>query len=1011
MFAVPVRVLICTAILLVLSSLTAVAADLRVEFANPPQSAKPRVFWWWLQTKTSKAAITRDLEEMKSKGIGGAILWDMGTRDDSPNYGIKMAALPPGPEVMTPEWRDLVSYAIREADRLGIEISLNLGVAPQCGGRWVPPELSAQSLVWSEMTLRGPQSFTGVLPKSSHRWKSTTGTLSALPPIGGSCIGNCACASDRCSPMSSELQQVYPGGEKMAAYYKDVAVFAGRGDGSWVDISKHLDATGTLRWEVPSGDWTVLRFGHVPITKTVAVNTGTPGVARDHGLYIDHFNPAAVDLHFKNFAEPLIRDAGSLVGKALKYFHCDSYELEPSTWTPNLPAEFRRLRGYDLRPYLPILAGKSVGTPELTERFLHDIRRTFADCLVEHHYARLLDLCHRNGVGFHSESGGPHMFPVDALAALARNDIPMGEFWAEAKYHRLTEESRFFVKQAASAAHLYGKKIIGMEAFTDFGPEWEEDPWQLKPVADRAFLEGANRFFMSVFSQSPLLTGKPGYSIKFGSKFEPGITWWEQAPAFTGYVSRCQFLLAQGLFVADVLYYNGDQIPNFVQMKKVDPSLGFGYDYDVANPEVVLTRLSVKDGRLVLPDGMTYRLLVLPQREAISLEVLQKVATLVAEGATVVGPRPVRSTGLREYLANDRAVQALAAKVWGPCDGVKVREHRYGKGRVVCGGSLRGVLDSEGIPPDFAYTGASRGAQVDFLHRRTEDADIYFIANQTAQWERIAADFRVSGKRPELWDPNSGTMQAQQVYQPAGQVTRMPLTLPPYGSVFVVFAEKSDPDPVVSVSPDADLRPGASAGDLELLAWYPGRYEVRWASGRSAVSEVAAVPAPVPLSGPWTVRFPKAWGAPESVVFPRLISWDTSPDAGIRYFSGTAVYQGSFHLGAELLGGHCRLVLDLGRIRNVAEVRLNGKDLGIVWKDPWQVDIDGAVKPGDNALEISVTNLWPNRLIGDSHLPADKRFTLTNITKFTKDSPLLESGLLGPVRILVAAVKPVERPR
>ena len=489
--------------------------------------------------------------------------------------------------------------------------------------------------------------------------------------------------------------------------YREVAVVAGGEDHRWVDISARMDKNGRLEWDVPKGTWTVLRFGYVVTPQKLSY--GSPGSDRDHGMYVDHFSAEAVDFQVRSFVEPLVRDAGEYAGRSLKYFHCDSWEIDSASWTPKLLEEFRQRRGYDALPYLAALAGKIVINPEVSERFRHDVRRTLADCLNDHHYARLLERCHQLGIGFHSESGGPHLFPVDALSALSRNDFPMGEFSIKAATHRTTEDTRLFIKPAASSAPVRARSS-GHGGFHLRRSALGRGSAGAEAHADRAFVEGANRMVLHTFTHSPTEAGKPGYEYLAGTHFNPNITWWKQARVWTDYLARCQYLLTQGLFVADVLYFNGEQIPNFVARKHVNPELGFGYDYDVANAEVVLTRLTVKDGYLTLPDGMRYRVLVLPRQDAISIEVLRKMAELVRAGATLVGPPPVKSVGLRNYVENDRAVQELAGAMWGTGEG----ERRYGKGRVVWGKSLRDVLRSDSVRPDFAYAGAGANPELDF---------------------------------------------------------------------------------------------------------------------------------------------------------------------------------------------------------------------------------------------------------------------------------------------------------
>ena len=418
-----------------------------------------------------------------------------------------------------------------------------------------------------------------------------------------------------------------------------------------------------------------------------------------------------------------------------------------------------------------------------------------------------------------------------------------------------------------------------------------------------------------------------------------------------------------------MLYYNGDGAPNLVVPKHVDPALGPGYDYDVCNSEVLLTRVSVRDGRLVLPDGMSYRILVLPDRRCMPLEILQKVTQLVEAGATVVGQRPEKDPGLRNYPQCDEQVRELASNLWGECDGTRVKQRRVGQGRIVWGRSLREVLGENGVAPDFEVGGHDESTFLDFIHRRDGEADIYFVVNRLDRDEAVRCIFRVSGRQPELWDPVSGVMREAPAFTQDGGRTTVPLEFAPYGSIFVVFRKAIPQD-----------RRGEAAGNSPQLS------------------------RPVELPLAWTVKFVRRWGGPESIRFEKLYDWTKSDLDGIKYYSGTATYQSEkFPLPADLAGqSPSAIYLDLGEVRTVARVRLNGTDLGVLWTRPFRVEITRAVQPADNLLEITVTNLWPNRLIGDAALPAEQRFTRTHVTKFTKDMALLPSGLLGPVRLMMA---------
>ncbi|NIA28823.1 MAG: glycoside hydrolase family 2 [Actinobacteria bacterium] len=973
------------------------------------------MFWLWLESNISKEGITHDLEEMKKKGIGGALLYDGG----SSSYSVAKRT-PAGPPYLGAKWRELFKFALKEAKRLDIEITLNAGGSGwNVGGPWVTPEFAAQKIVFSDTEISGPRAYSNILPLPSGVLKDSLGNIIYYRDVAVLAyrvnknisfphkpIRNWAMKTVNTLPREgivwSSLLENEPAQLGEIDVYSDSLVY----------LTQFMDANGVLTWNFPAGKWTVLRFGYTITGK----KQSTPSPAGE-GLMIDPLNPKAMDMHFKTVPEKLIKDAGDLAGNTLKYFFIDSWEEGAVNWTADFPAEFKKRRGYDIMPYLPILAGKIVDSRPTTNRFLYDFRRTIADCIADYYYGRFQQLSHSFGILCNPEAGGPHPAPLDALQCLGRTDVPMGEFWARANTHRVEDWRRIFVKQSASAAHIYGKNLVAMEAFTTLGPHWEKDPWQLKPTADRAFCEGANQFFMVSFTHSPAKVGKPGYEFFAGTHFNPNITWWEQAGAWTEYIARSQLMLQQGLFVGDVCYYYGDNVPNFVPLKHIDPSLGPGYDYDVTNTEVILNRMSVKDGRIVLPDGMAYRMLVLPDRAAITVKVLRKIYELVKAGATVVGPKPVKAPGLTGYPRSDQTVKVLADTLWGPCDGIIVKEHSFGKGRIIWGKPLREVLVQDGIVPDFEFRGSSDSSFLDYIHKVNKDADIYYVANRNEWWDEAECWFRVEGKEPEIWRPDTGDIQKQLLYTVEDSRIKVPLRLEPFGSVFVVFRKNPNRDHVVSLlrngrdvfasvgeqvgtTPVAELAPG-NDGYIELRAWKSGVYTLKKSDGQEIKINIDKIPASQEITGPWQIQFPEGWGAPESVVLDKLKSWTNSSDPGVKYFSGTATYRKIFNVREEIIENTC-LALDMGKVKNIAQVRLNGKELGILWKKPFRVNITNAIKPGENELEIEVTNLWPNRLIGDQFLPEEKRYTRTNVQKFTKDSPLLESGLLGPVRIFVA---------
>ena len=948
-------------------------------FADPPPSARPAAYWAWLNGCVSLPQLTRELTEMKDKGISKLYIFECGAKDPE-------GVIPAGPAFMGPESVKAIGYAIREATRLGMELGLTTSSSWNAGGSWVTPEHASMGLFRSETTVKGPVRFSQELP---------------FPPVPA---------------------KAPKGADALPVYCRDVAVLAVPEPGpraivirdldSIVDLTDRLDAEGRLVWDVPPGDWVIMRF--------VCTNTGQ-GLAipspNSQGLAIDHFSAEATRMHFQYFIDKLQEEVGRLDATALTTMYLCSYELRGAAWTPNFLEEFKRRRGYEMTPYLPVLFGARVASQEVTERFLYDYRKTQGDLLVDAFYKTAAEICHEHGLLLCAEAGGPgpptHNVPVDALKAQGVLDVPRGEFW--------TDLHIWVVKETACAAHVYGKGVVDMESFTSWR-HWQDGPFELKPFADRAMCGGTNHFTFHMSPHNPPEAGLPGRAYHAGTHMGSNLAWWPKAGPFIEYLARCSYLLQQGLFVGDVCYYYGDQAYNFVPPKHVDPSLGYGYDYDVAGAEVILTRMKVDGGRIVLPDGLSYELLVLPDREDVDLGVLEKLEQLVMAGATVVGRKPTRSNGLAEHRNRDRQVQRLADRLWGPCDGKRVTEHAYGKGKIVWGRSLREILRDRGIGPDFAFVGRDDQTSLDYIHRRVGSDDVYFVRNASMREEEVDCVFRASGKTPELWMPDTGQIRGQLVYRVVDGGTKVPLRLAPAGSVFVVFRGTARQDHIVSVSRNGirlfpgsaetlperasvDVLPGADGG-LELLASERGTYVLETAQGERLTVEAKPPAAPRQISGPWRVRFPEGWGAPASADFADLISWTEHPQDGIKYFSGIATYEKQFELPASPLEEGNRVVLDLGRVRFVADVYLNGKRLGILWKPPFRLDVTEAARPGENRLIVEVANLWSNRLVGDARSPEGVRYCHTNIGRSLtskmpwKETPLLESGLLGPVRLV-----------
>lgn len=720
-----------------------------------------------------------------------------------------------------------------------------------------------------------------------------------------------------------------------------------------VDLTEKMDSSGRLRWDAPPGVWRVYRFGSTLSGARVSTHSRGAG-----GLAIDYLDRVTLDSYWKKTLTPIFTAVKPYLGKSLRFVHTDSWELGPVNWTRLMPQEFQRLRGYDIKPWLPVLAGELVGSREQTDRFLNDFRRTLGDLMAENKYEGFSENARSLGLGIHPESGGPHPGPMDALRNLGISDMPMGEFWSPSPRHRTRDRERYYVKQTTSAARVYGRRISFAEAFTNIGRHWQHDPRSLKATFDRAACEGHNLTMWHTFASSKAEHGLPGMAYFAGEHFNPNITWWAQGKAFIQYLNRCHFMLQQGLGSSDVLHFYGENIPSFVRLKSDDPAKCLpGYDYDVINAHALLHRVRADaDGNAVLPDGTRYRIISLVPHDAVGLPVLRHLAQLVGQGVTLVGPKPGRPFSLTGGVEAAREFHELTDRLWGPGDrGTR----KVGKGRVIWGMTTREVLQTDGVPEDFSWNGGDRETFIDFIQKHTSDARIYFVANRNDRPEKITLRFRGVGLLPEIWDPVTGSKRDATSFKFNGGLTEIPYRMEPEEAFFVVFRKQA-----ASAVPDG---PANIPGFKELTS----------------------------IHGPWQVSFDPKWGGPELIVFDELVDWTTRAEEGIRHYSGTAVYRKTFE-HAPVDGP---VQLDLGMVESLCEVKLNGQDLGVWWSFPFRRDVTRYLKTGANELEIKVVNLWCNRLIGDSELPKSQQRTKSNI-RLAKDTPLEPSGLLGPVKLL-----------
>ncbi len=1070
--------------------------DLFKNFQAPPDSAKPRAWWHWTNGNVTEDGITKDLEWMKSVGIGGFQLADVAagggqTVDKKINFG-------------TPEWYHAVRHAAEEAKRLGLEMSIFSSPGwSEAGGPWVKPEQGMKRLVWSETRVHGPTVMAEKLPEPpsnegpvrdlragnatgpefyrdsvvvAYRTPADEQPMQDLHPKATTNNGpidaeallddslntfvNIAAPKDG-SPawlqyefdkpytaraltlgchnripvgrvlvsddgMSWKTVAVTPGPEGYhGAPVRTFAFPAARGrffriefDGAgllpaavihggdvipaaqytvieaifysaarvnrWedkgafgslmdrydvvptpavdsgseiaesdvIDLTSKLDADGALHWNAPAGDWTILRFGYA---LTGAKNR--PATAAGSGYEVDKLSADAVRSYFHGYMDPIREKLGPDAAPTLRYMTMDSWEAGMQNWTPAMIAEFKKRRGYDPTPFMPVLAGRIVGSAETSDRFLWDFRRTLADMFATEFYGTIDRELEKDGMKAYAEASGVALeIPEDTLLNKSQVEIPMAEFWV----HPLHPESMYYVdvRGAASAAHTYGKPFVATESLTGGG---YESPYTLKKIADYWFAQGVNRLVFHTSAQQPLDT-KPGNTM-VGTHINRNITWAEQAKPFMDYVARVSYMLQQGTPVADVAYLLPEGAPSTMPFwgSGLQPTPPAGYDYDYINTDLLLHHARVANGSIVLDGGAQYRVLVLPPTSLMTPEVADKLHALVEAGAAVAGPRPLRSPSLAAVTHADEEVRTLAEDLWGDVDGVTKNEHHFGKGVVYAGLTMNDVMQRLHVNPDFASSGSLDAAPV-WAHRKLPDRGIYYLSNQADNPVRLNLQVRAEGQSAEIWQPMTGERSLADAKFADGMAT-LSLALAERETVFIVISNTT-----------SSLKSNAPMAEKQLIAFH----------------------------GPWSVSF-RGPDAPGNMTLLSEHSWTESSDPTVKYFSGTATYARSFTVAASWLHAGARFVLDLGRVGDVAEVRMNGTFVGTVWAPPYRMDVTSALKPGTNRLEIAVTNEFTNRILGDKLLPESERVlgTAANVRMmFGGPKEPLPSGLLGEVTLI-----------
>jgi hypothetical protein len=943
-------------------------------FMNPPDSVKPWVLWDWISGNVTREGITRDLESMKKVGIGGVVWRGIGGLWWAPEGDAKP---------YSPEWNNLMQWAIQEADRLGIEFSSSQDFGYGSGGPHITPDNSMQQIVWKDTVVTGGAivQFKPGRPKVpddniSKAWlrpgkQLSDQVLHAIEEEDSyrdiAILAVPASSKDQAYTIPQLELRTAMGRE---TWFKDLEKIsppqgAGIDQKNIMDLTEQLDDQGRLTWDAPPGKWRIMRIGHA---SNYLMTRPCPADAV--GLECNRLSPKGIDTHFERFMKPILEQAGDRAGTTFTHLFLDSWEAKSQNWTQEMPSEFKKRRGYDITPWLPVLTGTIVESAGMSERFLWDFRQTVNELLLDNYLHRLKELIDPYGLEFSVEAYGN--LGINTLQFAQMGDFPVSEFWTmgDEKFPEIKSHKYYSTMKAmASAAHTTGKVHVGAEAFTG-NRGWKDHPFIYKGVGDEAFCRGVNHFFLHLSAHQAYDHMIPGLTHqKWGGHFNRFNTWWNYASPWFEYIARCQYLLKQGRFVADVCYFFGEG--SSLDVRDMTLKLPKGYDYDLCSADI-LQQMEVKAGRICLPSGMSYQYLLLPDQEYMTLASMKKIEALVNAGAKVIGQKKIVGTpGMVGYPESDQEVKSIA-------------------GRLLSEGKIRKIenwmkiFEADGLLPDFS------GEGLDYIHRRVHETDIYFVSNPLPKHMQKQCTFRVRGKIPQLWNPETGEVRSLPGYTKEKGTVSVTLPFNPMQSWFILFQQE------------------ASSDDLPKEFFHDYK----------TVQHISA---------PWEVQFDPRWGGPEkTVIFEELADWRDREEPGIRFYSGTAIYRNTFTLPAEQNDTMNEVFIDLGEVQELAKVTVNGIDCGIAWKPPFRVNITGAVRPGENQVEIRVVNTWVNRMIGDEHLPEDSewidwvrlkewpewflrkdtvrpsgRYTFTTVKHYKKDDDLLSSGLSGPVNIVV----------
>jgi hypothetical protein len=969
------------------------AQSLEESFLTPPDSVKPWVVWFWINGNISKEGITKDLEAMKEIGINGFYWMEVSGPWWAPEGKV---------EAGSAEWHEAMQWAITEADRLGMEFALTVDFGYGSGGPHITPDISMQKLVWSHTEVQGGKRLDLQIEKPKVNKTLEPVWLrpgQEMNPEVTKAVDNIDSYRDvavfAISTARFKKSTIIPGNQKKEIAEKlrnipglpgvaddPLMAWDGRGwktdlpaldfnadllalqDGDVINLSEHMDANGNLVWDAPAGDWTIVRLGYA---SNYHITRPSPYLAV--GLECDRLHQRGINTHFEHRLKPIIEAAGEKAGRTLKYIHIDSWEAGGQNWTLEFQEEFRKRRGYEITPWLPVLTGHAVDTKEKTERFLWDLRKTVSEVTMDNYILRLKELIAPYGMKNSNEPYG--RLGINSFDYAANSDFMIAEFWTEReiidKFPTFQDYWYHSMKGLASVANTYGKTRVGAEAFTG-SRGWVDHPYLIKGMGDEAFCQGINHYVYHLSAHQAYDHMKPGLTHRrWGQHINRYQTWWNMSKPYFEYVARCQALLQKGRRVVDVACMYTEGAP--LNFNNISFSLPFGYDYDFCTSEVV-DQMTVKDGVIVLPNGVSYRYLVLPNSDRLSLPLVKKAQALKENGARVYLQQAVIGTpGLEGYPDADQQVKDITEN-W----------------EILPEGGWESVFGSDSILPDF------EGDNLMWIHRNAGSSDFYFLANTKPEEMSRTCIFRSKRKFAELWNPETGEIFEIETTQRKDGRTEVDLQFEPSQSWFIVFKDEQS-NQIKSGSPF-----------------------VEWED----VQEIR---------GAWELEFDEDWGPAERQTFNELKSWSESTNELLKYYSGTATYFKEFEMPdatfAELKRNKTtRISIDLGKVEVMARIRLNGEDCGTVWKPPYIIDISKTLNEGTNRLEIEVVNTWVNRMIGDEQLPLDAewkdwetlvewpawflegknspagRYTFTTARHYQKDSPLMPSGLLGPVKIM-----------